>query len=151
MIDFSFQQDFPGCLERGVFGYNLHFFPKQPFTQLPYLLLSRFLRRVLPPVSCRLSDALARPGWDAGRVSVSAALLSPWQHLCPHPEARMSPFCPPGFFVCRCVEGWFITLFKESNSGRGSLGTLFSASAAFTLFCLVCSLLISFYRGFPNS
>ena len=53
----------------------------------------------------------------------------------------MSPFCPPSFFICRCVEGWFT--FKESNSGCVSLRILFSVSPDFTLFYLVCSLLIS--------
>ena len=115
MIDFTFLQDFSGCLEREVFGYNFYFFTK--FLQFPYLFLSRFLHRVFLCVSSGLSDALARPGWKAGHVFVSAALLSPQQHLCPHPsEARPSPLHPP-CFICRCVEGWFITLFKESNSG----------------------------------
>lgn len=102
-------------------------------------------------VSSGLSDALGRPGWNAGRVFAS----SPQQHLCPRPsEARPSPLHPPRVFICRCVEGWFITLFKESNSGCVSFRILFSVSPAFTLFYLVCALLYlfgSFCCGFPNS
>lgn len=92
-------------------------------------------------------QALRRPGasWVGCWACVCLRCSSePLEHLCPHPsEARMSPFCPPSFFICRCMEGWFTTLFKESNSGCVSLRILFSVSPDFTLFYLVCSLLIS--------
>lgn len=141
-------------MEREVCGYNFYFFTKWPFLQFPYLFLSQFLRRVFLCISFGLSDALARPGWNAGHVFVSVALLSPQKHLCPRSlEARLSPLHPPVFSSADVWKaGSFLSL--KNQILVVSLFESSSVSPAFTLFYLVYALLYlfgSFCGGFPNS
>lgn len=112
--------------------------------------LSRFLRRVLPPVPMQAQRCPGAPGWDAGRVSVSAALLSPWQHLAPTPlrhECLLSVL--PVFSSADAWKAGSLLSLKSQILVVALLESSFLLQRLLLLFYLRAHF-ISFCRGFPN-